>query len=255
MDNLDLFKLEFKYHWILLKVSFHLAIKKKQHVVVIGMTVEKESWECAQWSGEDCTWQAAHLASFCSWLNHGNWCKCVCQNGYPRKMVKVIVLNSLLSISMAPLSRSNELWWEEPKDQVRRGWFLVLPLVALKTQAVLNGSKDWLYWVVKWRILLSDPHNFQLKSPIPIVLARLILQIGRISLHLFLQCSFKRRLGQIFDHYSFHIYRNCLARVWFSFRSIFPSEDILPYLEIFQLQQWESLGCYWLLVGRGQGCC
>lgn len=30
MDNLDLFKLEFKYHWILLKVSFHLAIKKKK---------------------------------------------------------------------------------------------------------------------------------------------------------------------------------------------------------------------------------
>lgn len=131
---------------------------------------------------------------------------------------------------------------------------LVLPLVALKTQAVLNGSKDWLnYWVVKWRILLSDPHNFQLKSPILIVLARLILQIGRISLHFFLLCSFKRRLGQIFDHYPFHIYRNCLARVWFSFRSIFPSEDILPYLEIFQVQQWESLGCYWHLVGRGQG--
>ena len=123
-DNLDLFKLEFKYHWILLKVSFHLAIfqKKKNHIMVIGMTMEKESWECAQWSGEDCTWQAVHLASFCSWLNHGNWCKCVCQNGYPRKTVKVIVLNSTLSISMAPLSRSNELWWEEPNDQVRRGW-------------------------------------------------------------------------------------------------------------------------------------
>lgn len=30
-DNLDLFKLEFKYHWIFHKVSFHLAIFQKKY--------------------------------------------------------------------------------------------------------------------------------------------------------------------------------------------------------------------------------
>ena len=191
----------------------------------MGMTTEKESWECAQWSGENCTWQAAHLASFCGWLHHGNWCKCVRQNGYPRKTV---------CCQYQWLLYPEAMNYDGKNLKTKSGEAgLVLPLVALKTQAVLYGSKDWLYWVVKWRILLSDPHNFQFKSPILIVLARLTLQIGRISLHLLLQCSFKRRLGQIFDHYPFHIYRNCLAQVWFSFRSIFPSEDIWPYLETF----------------------
>lgn len=129
------------------------------------MTMAKESWEYAQWSGENCTWQAVHLASFCSWLNHGNWVSGICQNGYPRKTVKVIVLNTALSISMPPLSRSNEDWWEESEDRARRGWSS--PASGSYTHSgCMNDSENWLYWVVKWRILLSDPCNFQLKSPI-----------------------------------------------------------------------------------------
>lgn len=76
--NLDLFKLEFNYHWILLQVSFHLAIFQELYKSCPGYWNDNKwraSWKCAQWSGENCMWQAVHLASFCSWLNHGNWCK------------------------------------------------------------------------------------------------------------------------------------------------------------------------------------
>lgn len=105
--------------------------KNINHALVIGMTRNREEWAESVLSGVEriihdrqSTWPHSAVDYIMETGISG-----VCQNGYPRKTVKVIVLNTVLSISMPPLSRSNEIWWEEPKETREVG--LVLPLVAL----------------------------------------------------------------------------------------------------------------------------
>lgn len=47
--------------------------------------MERTSWKCAQWGGDDCTRQAVHLASSGSGLNHGNWRKWCLSKWLPKE--------------------------------------------------------------------------------------------------------------------------------------------------------------------------